>query len=207
MTNRYVIIIHVLLGVWGATAYPYIQPVRQIKPSEKLMKKINISTDKYPNTYTIVSDGDYDKLKKWKWRLFYPHKKYSPYVVRSCRKGEEGWDDGGIKRKKIYMHNYIMNTPKGESTDHINHDTLDNRRENLRICSNRENVINSKRNDGRSKYKGVWWSKQKNRWIAEVISNKKKYHCGSFKYEKDAAKAYNKKAKELHGEFAYLNEV
>jgi len=56
-----------------------------------------------------------------------------------------------------------------------------------------------------SKYKGVCWDKRNKKWGVTIQANKKKYHLGYFKDEIDAAKAYDKKAKKLHGQFACLN--
>ena len=58
---------------------------------------------------------------------------------------------------------------------------------------------------GSSKYKGVTWHKMGKKWVAAIQLNRKQYHLGHFSNEIDAARAYDEKAKELHGEFAYLN--
>ena len=91
--------------------------------------------------------------------------------------------------------------------DHINRNGLDNTRKNLRICTRSENLMNSKKPElnSTSKYKGV--NKCGNSWRAEIRLNRKGFYLGKFKTEKEAALAYNKKAIELFGEFARLNEV
>lgn len=87
----------------------------------------------------------------------------------------------------ISMHRVIMNTPKGMETDHINGNGLDNRRENLRIVTRRENQQN-RHGFKTSKYPGV--SKVKNRWTAHIHINKKQNYLGSFKDEEKAARRY-----------------
>ena len=99
-------------------------------------------------------------------------------------------------------------TASGLVVDHINHNTLDNRRKNLRLCTwaqNNQNRRPSKRKNKLSKYKGVSFYKKSKLYRALIWCNKKQYFLGYFKDETDAAKAYDKKARELFGEFAYLN--
>jgi hypothetical protein len=90
--------------------------------------------------------------------------------------------------------------------DHINHNVLDNRSCNLRMCTNAENRRNSQKpKTNTSGYKGVFYRKTKNDFVAGISFNKKTKHIGCFLNAIDAAKAYDKKAKELFGEFACLN--
>lgn len=105
-------------------------------------------------------------------------------------------------RKGLRLHRVIMNCPPGKVVDHINRDTLDNRKENLRICSVSQNTVNSKvQSNNTSGYKGVSFNKALQRWIARTKKDGKEYHCGSFNNPEDAYSAYCKKAKELHGEY------
>jgi len=90
-----------------------------------------------------------------------------------------------------------------EQVDHINGDTLDNRRENLRLATHAQNQQNRKvRSDSKSGYKGVWYRSDTGKWCAEIKANRKRYCLGSFGTPEDAYKAYCDAAKELHGEFA-----
>lgn len=161
------------------------------------MNKINISTKKYPDTYTLVDDEDYDVLNNFKW---YPHKDHAgaTYVNRQERRA-----DG--KQYIIIMHRVIMNCPKGIFVDHINHDTLDNRKENLRICSVAQNQYNKKKTRGTSKYKGV--SRAGKKWKSQVAKDYKIHYIGTFETEEKAAEAYNKKALNLFGVFAHINMI
>ena len=102
------------------------------------------------------------------------------------------------------MHRVVMNVNKNEEVDHINHDTLDNRKSNLRICSSSENKMNqSIRKNKTSKYKGV--SLYKNKWRAQIRFRRKNINLGLFDNEVDAAKAYDKMAIKLTEEFALTN--
>jgi hypothetical protein len=90
--------------------------------------------------------------------------------------------------------------------DHINHNGLDNRRCNLRLCTHQQNCFNKKPKPGcTNKYKGVYRSHESKKWRAEIRRNGRKIHIGHFDYEQDAAIAYDDYAIELFGEFAYLN--
>jgi hypothetical protein len=104
------------------------------------------------------------------------------------------------------MHRQVTNAPKGLVVDHINHNGLDNRRANLRLCTKQQNNCNSRSfRHKTSNYKGVFKEKGSKKFRAYIRFNKKPVHIGMFELEIDAAKAYDKKAKELFGEFAYLN--
>lgn len=105
-----------------------------------------------------------------------------------------------------FMHRFIMKTPEGMDTDHINHDGIDNRKQNLRICMTVENCRNQRpRTSKKSKYKGVFYSKTMNKWESSIKFEDKKIKLGYFKNEIDAAVEYDKKAMLLFGDFAYLN--
>jgi hypothetical protein len=136
------------------------------------------------------------------------------YGIRT-EKGREGKPYRRRRNHTKMLHALIMNTPKGMFTDHINGDPLDNRRSNLRICTISENNRNAPNHvDGTSGYKGVCYMKDglnfkrgKNakRWRAVVNYNKKVHYLGTFATAEEAARAYDAKALELHGEYAYLN--
>ena len=111
------------------------------------------------------------------------------------------------KRTTQRMHRLIMNCPKGLLVDHKNHDGLDNRKCNLRLCTNAENQYNQKplQKKTSSQYRGINWQKRIGKWDVWIQLNGKSIFLGSFSNEIEAAKAYDKKAKELFGEFAHLN--
>lgn len=111
------------------------------------------------------------------------------------------------KTHKKYYHRLIMNCPPGKQIDHINHDGLDNRKINLRITDASQNSRNTRKTFRltTSKFKGVYWDKSRKLWAATIRINYKHKTIGRFKNEIEAAKAYDKKAKELFGEYSCLN--
>lgn len=102
----------------------------------------------------------------------------------------------------------IDNIPKDKFVDHINGNILDNRRSNLRICTHQQNCVNKP--STKEGYKGIY-KLPSGRYQARISnkSNKSKpvICIGTFDTENEAAEAYNKKALELHGEFARLNVI
>lgn len=155
------------------------------------MKQIELTKGKF----ALVDDEDFEKVSQYKWCF------NQGYVIRGK------WNKG--KTDAIAMHRFIMNAQKGELVDHINHNGLDNRRQNLRIATRQQNAINSfKPINNTSGYKGVNYMKGEGRvkrWRAVIKFNQKYIHIGYFMDAIEASRAYDKKAKELFGEFAYLN--
>ena len=149
------------------------------------MKKIPLTKGKF----ALVDDEDYVNLTEISWQ-------YASGYAQSIQRKKGG------KQYAIMMHRKIMNCPSGLVVDHINHDTLDNRKSNLRICTRSENLGNrfGKKN-GTSKYKGVTWHKASKKW--SVAFNKK--WIGAFSDEVEAARVYDKCAIEHYGRFAKLN--
>ncbi len=136
----------------------------------------------------IVDDEDYEWLIKRKWHF------HSSGGYAARRK----WPENKIS----LMHREIMNTPDGMDTDHKNRNGLDNRRHNLRICTRSQNNLNKGREiRNKSGYKGVVWMPGKKLWRVNVAGE----YAGKFKNIIDAAKAYDKKAIEMFGEFARTN--
>ena len=141
--------------------------------------------------FAIVDAEDYDRLSKYKWCANKSRRSY--YAVRS---------NG---QRQIRMHRMITSAPKGLFVDHINHNGLDNRKTNLRLCTESQNNLNRRPYGKTSRYKGVSRHKKTNRYLAAICYQGKRFHLGTFRDEVDAAKAYDKKARELFGQFAYLN--
>lgn len=145
----------------------------------------------------IIDIVDYPLVKNHKWHLFLAGGKENPEIryVRSR-----------IHGRLFYLHQFLMGTRNG--TDHKNGDTLDNRRRNLRFCTQGENTCNQKRRkDNTSGYKGVSFHKIMQKWRGRVNYQGKEIMLGYFDTPEDGAIAYNKKAIELHGEFAKLNNL
>ena len=159
------------------------------------MKQINISTKKFPNTFTLVDDTDFEWLNQWKWSAH--EDSNTIYAERQCE----------ITVKKIKMHRLILGlTDPNICGDHRDMDGLNNQRHNLRPCTQTENKKNTvKYVNNKSGYKGVSWSKRDKKWCTQITSDGKKRHIGLFTCLIKAAKAYDIVAKELNGEFARLN--
>ena len=122
----------------------------------------------------------------------------SGYVVRNRLRGQVG-------PATIRAHREIMNPPPGMVVDHINHDKLDNRRANLRVCTPSQNRANGLRHrDSASRFKGVWM-RPDGKWIAHITHNYRRRNLGTFTTDADAAQAYDDAAKATFGEFALLN--
>jgi hypothetical protein len=105
------------------------------------------------------------------------------------------------------IHRQLLNVKAGDCVDHVDRDRLNNRIENLRMATYQNNAMNKGKYRGSSKYKGVSIRNDKKKFTAQITINRRKFHLGSFSCENEAAAAYNKKAYELFGEFAVLNEL
>lgn len=161
------------------------------------MKKINISTLKHPNIFTMVDNGDYKELSRHKWHAG-RYKEGGLYAKRSIRVSG--------KVKVLKMHIVIMGRLVGMEIDHINSDTLDNQRRNLRQCTHRENLRNRNINcNNASGYKGVSWHREGNKWQACIKRGGKTLYLGLFFCLIKAAKAYDRASREYYREFAALN--
>lgn len=150
------------------------------------MKKIPLTQGKF----ALVDDEDFEELSKYKWY-------YSCGYAR--RTGPRP------RQERIYMHRTIMNPPKDKLIDHINHDTLDNRKNNLRISTKSTNGMNRGKNKNNSSgYKGVHFKKDKNKWCARITIERKIIFLGYFNNPLDASLAYNNAAINIHKDFASI---
>ena len=105
-----------------------------------------------------------------------------------------------------YLHILIMNPSRGMEVDHINGNGLDCTRNNMRVCTHTQNQrYQGKQTSNSSGYIGVSWQIISAKWRAYVSVNSKQVHVGLFNSAEEAAHARDQKAKELHGEFAWLN--
>jgi len=144
----------------------------------------------------LVDDEDLEYLSQFRWHY------HCGYAYRAVL------DLVSRKMRRIAMHNDLLKTRNGFVCDHINGDTLDNRRCNIReatIAQNNMNKGNQKNNT--SGYKGVSWHKYHNSWKSYITLDKKRIHLGSYQCPKEAAQAYNEAAIKYHGDFAKLNNI
>ena len=153
------------------------------------MEEIKLSQGKV----ALVDDEDYEYLNQWKWCAAKCGNTF--YAVRAVSA------DGG--QTIMRMHWEVM---KAKGIDHIDRDGLNNQRSNLRLCTNSENHMNTRKCPNKSSiYKGVSFLKNAGKWRASIMINGKTIDLGLFVYEVDAARAYNLKAIKLFGDFANLN--
>jgi hypothetical protein len=143
-----------------------------------------------------VSGHRFDELSAYRWRV-----SYFGYVVRNATGAEK---DAGLPHV-VTMHRQIMQPPGDMEVDHRNRDTLDNRDENLRVCTTAENRRNSLSFRGKSKYKGIYLHKDTGRWMARLVIDNKTYFLGRYVAEEEAARAYDAAALHHYGAFARTN--
>jgi len=163
------------------------------------MKEIQLTKGQF----AIVDDEDYELVSSLKW---YAYKRVHKSGVNYYAQHKF------TKNKKctfMKLHTFLLgNQPIGFEIDHINGNSLDNRRCNLRVCTHSQNMMNTrKRNNASSKYKGVQWNKHASKFRSMIMINGNNIFLGYFINEDDAALAYNNAAIKLHGEFAKINEI
>lgn len=149
------------------------------------------------NKVTLIDDEDAERVLELKW-----------HVSRSG----SGIDYAGHTKKihggVILLHRYLLDAPDGMFVDHINGDTLDNRKSNLRICTHKENLRNQRTpKNNNSGFKGVMWYKRISKWRAYIRVDKVQFHLGYFETKEDAALAYNISAIKHFGQYAKLNNI
>lgn len=175
------------------------------------MKLIEVSkTGKHAGKhFAKVDDEDFERLNKYKW-----------YVCKRSR-GTSGLQSGVLpeqiyairffkkngKRFLRLLHREVMGVENNPDIfiDHRDHVGLNCQKYNLRPCTASQNMMNRRKTVGSSKYKGVLWQAKFNRWLAKIKIDRKQVWSSRFKTEEEAAMAYDKKATELFGDFAWLN--
>ena len=150
------------------------------------MKRIALTQNKF----ALVDDEDYNELIKHRW--YANNNGGHSYAVKSS--------SGGIQ-----MHRVIMGAPPNKVVDHINGNGLDNRRKNLRICTNAENRRNQKLSKtNKSGFKGIYWHKRVNKWVVQISFNNKNIWGGCYSDKNEAVGARNELVVKYHGSFARL---
>lgn len=132
--------------------------------------------------WALVSPEDIEKVRQWDWSV--------------CSRAQ-------YATRNLHMHHEILPRKKGYETDHINGNTLDNRRCNLRYATPSQNQANRrKQRNNTSGYKGVTWIKRTQEWRAQIMLNRKRHHLGYFETKEEAAQAYAQAAKKMFGKYA-----
>ena len=162
------------------------------------MKVIELTRDQV----AIVDDEDFERLAQWRWFCGLSQDKKRFYAVRTA-KSSDGAHTPGIR---ILMHRVILGVKKGVLVDHQNMNGLDNRKQNIRICTPSQNLSNTtKRPNCSSVLKGACWDKERQKWLSSIQHDEKTYFLGRFSTEQEAHEAYRVAAVRLHGAFARFN--
>lgn len=146
----------------------------------------------------LVDDADYELVSAYPWH---------ECRMRSSRANfyaQRSYWDGGRCRTQL-MHRLILAAPAGVQVDHRNHDGLDNRRENLRLCSRSENCRNRQKQAPASGFIGVRYRQKDRRFEARIQVGGRSFYVGGSKIAEDAARLRDIAAKKYFGEFAVLN--
>lgn len=155
--------------------------------------------DKIFECYIDLEDFDLVKDKYW-----YPS--YAKDVNGYYAKHTEylGLYNGKPKYKMHYMHRIIINAPKGKRVDHKDHNTLDNRKSNLRFknCSDNGKNRKSKNKNNKSGYRNVSWNKKAGQWAVQLIVNGKNTLLKMFNDVHEAGEYAKIKREEIYGEVA-----
>lgn len=145
----------------------------------------------------LVDDADLWKIMPYHW-----------YAARGSDGRWYAWGRPRTGRRnwtRIKMHRLLLDAPKAAMVDHLNGDGLDNRRDNLRLCTNEQNQQNSGARKGSSRFKGVSWNARKRKWRVAFRALGQFYYVGYFSDETEAARAYDEAILKICPEFARLN--
>lgn len=161
------------------------------------MKVIPISAGRQ----VLVDDEDFERMSQHRWTFS------GKYAYRQVQAG------GRKHRRSIYMHREIFPDKEAFQVDHKNRNTLDNRKENLRACTQQQNSLNrDKSSNNPSGYKGVFPnpahpSRSPKPWRSQIAVNGKTIHLGVFHTKEGAALAYNQASELYHGDFGFMNNL
>lgn len=145
----------------------------------------------------LIDEEDLPLVAGYSWHVYHKSDSHLWYAV--------AWIPGCRPKRKIGLHNLIVGAPR---VDHRNGNGLDNRRENLRECTQRQNIRNTRKRASASRFKGVTFQRDRathaKPWLAQ-IKGERKQNLGRYATEEEAARAYDRAASTMFGEFAKLN--
>ena len=157
------------------------------------MKEIHLSQ----GMVAQVDDENYEQLNQWKWHIDKGGRTF--YARHNVQLPQ--------KRISLSMHRFILNAPRNIQVDHIDHNGLNNQRNNLRLCNGTQNCQNRSARLHSSRFKGVVWRENNKKWQSRIKVNGNEKHLGIFTKELDAARAYNHAAINAFGPFADINQI
>lgn len=147
--------------------------------------EILLYNNKHEHIATALTNANmYELVSKYKWSLT---------------------SQGYVRNKHALLHRLVLKCDdESLVVDHINHDTLDNRMENLRMCTHLQNTRNKKiQHNSKSGVSGVVWNKKLNKWIARISHDGERIYLGIFKNLDDAIKTRKEAEEKYYGEYAY----
>lgn len=166
---------------------------RQLRANTYEIKEDYVIGKTSSGTEFMFDLEDFELVQQYTWGI-----EHYGYVVTSVPKPHR-------------LHRLIMSKYQeieGFEIDHINHDKLDNRKCNLRVCTHQQNNHNQQlKSSNTTGYKGPWWDKRLRKWRATIKYDSRTVYLGYYETAELAALAYNEAATDLFGEFASLNEI
>lgn len=157
-----------------------------------MTKEIELTQGKY----ALVDDEDYDWLNKHSWHAHITYKNGEKITFYAARGYQKPIRYQKPIKKTEYMHRLILGPSKGKEVDHINGNSLDNRKSNLRIVTHRQNSQNLKINRN-APYPGICWYEKNKKWGARIRIKGKRLFLGLYDSPEKAFKAYSKKCEEI----------
>ena len=165
----------------------------ELQPPHQEYRTISLTQGQF----AIVDAEDFAHISQWKWYAAYNKNARSFYAVRHERSKDNP------RRSLIRMHNVICVVSQGMEVDHANHNTLDNRRQNLRAANRYQQCANRRmRRTNTSGFKGVKRASKSSKWEAKIVHNGKSKYLGTYSTKEAAYAAYKAAAITLHGTFA-----
>lgn len=138
--------------------------------------------------YTVLIDAaDWEKVGQYNWYM----------------QNERGYLRARKDGRTVALHRLLLDAPQGLCVDHINGDPLDNRRQNLRLCTHSENMRNRRIRSGQSK--GVTWRERDGKWEASIKVDGVNHFLGQYHDKAEAVRTYDAIARHYHGRFARTN--
>lgn len=152
--------------------------------------------------FAKVDDEDFERFGRMGWNAIWNPYTKSFYASRNSKR-----PDG--RNTTLYLHRHILGSPHGMQIDHKSHDTLDDQRSNLRICTRSQNGGHRKGLPGHNEsgIRGVSWYKPHGKWLARIMVQRRAIFLGYFSDKNEAARAYASANKKYFGEFGGVLHV